>query len=1190
MQLEKIEMTGFKSFADKTTIEFDKGVTAVVGPNGSGKSNLSEAIKWVLGEQSAKSLRGKKMDDVIFAGSESRKAVNFAEVNLYINNEDHVLPIEQSQVVLTRRYNRNGESDFFINKKPCRLKDITSLMMDSGLGKDSFALISQGKVEKIFNDKPEERRSIIEEAAGVLKYKDRKQQAVRKLEQTQAHLNRVEDILHEIRSQLVPLEEQRAKAVHYLSKKEELTHIETALLAVEIETLHAQWKIAVEEVEQFKTEIDRITRYQEEVEIEQEQTRAEQNKVETEFSTLQASYVQLVQKVEQLDGERKVLLQRRDYLLQSDEENQQALQEAIRNQERIIGELEQLERLKVERTVAQQQVEDTWMSLSNQLDKLTNADENKQRQLQESYIEQLQEETRLVNQERHLERSLDVAQAQKERLEGQLDQLEIECVELDQQVEKVTLQGEETARVLLQLQQQQGKQQEQVEQLSHQWTVAQDVVMNLQSQLHRQQAQYKGLKQISEDYAGYYQGVKEVLKHKPTLPGVIGAVAEVVRVPENLTVAIDIALGANSQFIIVENEQSAAAAIAFLKTNRMGRATFLPLNVIRAKEISFDLLQLVQKEEGFIGVASQLVTVEAKYVPIMGHLLGNTIIASTLQSAQRMAKKLHYRIRIVTIDGEVVNAGGSMTGGATKQTSQSLISRANQLERLEKEIETTTADVQEKERSLQKLSDTYQAAKQKADQLQVEIEEHSRKQSELQIALQYATERLEHTTKQKKATDFELEQSIAEFGKLENEYVETIALKKQQHVAVQLLKEELDTAQLSQEDRYEKVQLLQKELQEISSNRAVGQEQLAQCKRDLNASRQQLHYTEEQIRVLSTKKTEQEQHKESDEEKLEQLNDDYRVATQLLTDTQTKLSELTESKARIEAIIKEKEVARNMALHQLQQLYKEQTKSETKANKYELSIDQKLVYLNEEYDLSFEAASQQTQLEMSIEEAGRLVRSLKQEIERIGSVNVLAIEEYDKVFERSEFLTAQQTDLLEAKKLLDQTIAEMDGEVIRRFNETFEAVRYQFERTFPRLFGGGKATLTLTNPDDLLETGIDIIAQPPGKKLQSLSLLSGGERAFTAIALLFAILEVKPVPFCLLDEVEAALDESNVARYGRYLKEFTNQTQFIVITHRRGTMEQADVLYGVTMQDSGVSKLASVRFEDYEEIQENANK
>ena len=577
---------------------------------------------------------------------------------------------------------------------------------------------------------------------------------------------------------------------------------------------------------------------------------------------------------------------------------------------------------------------------------------------------------------------------------------------------------------------------------------------------------------------------------------------------------------------------------------------------------------------------------EKTYQSIVRNILGTTVVAKTLDDAMKIAKVLQYRYRIVSLEGDVVNAGGSMTGGASKNhQQQSLVKRNSQLETLEQQLNQLKEYEKQVSEKWNQLETKWNEIVQKGTAIQEEETLLKQQLQEVRLELQFSKDEFNKISRQILSQQYELDESIEQYEQLEQQYVETHEALRRITKENQAVKKELDYLQLSQEDRTQQLQEKQQELQEVGTQKARIQEQVQHQKKEFKQEKLSLKRLEEQVHLLESKKDEQKDLKEKNEADYNQTVKDYEAIKETVTALETDLDRLKEERIQLEVLNKQTEVSRNQAQHQLQEYLKQQSKVETKANRFELAIDQKLQYLSEEYELTFEAAIEKTELTMSIEDASKTVRMLKQQIEQMGAVNLMAIEEYDKVQERFEFLTIQQQDLLDAKKNLEDTITEMDTEVTSRFKQTFDAISSQFQQTFPRLFGGGRATLELTDPTNLLETGIEIIAQPPGKKLQSLSLLSGGERAFTAIALLFAILEVKPVPFCLLDEVEAALDEANVARYGRYLKEFTKNTQFIVITHRRGTMEEADVLYGVTMQESGVSKLASVKFEDFDGLE-----
>ncbi|MBS4750571.1 chromosome segregation protein SMC [Carnobacteriaceae bacterium zg-ZUI78] len=1186
MYLDRIEITGFKSFADKTLIEFDKGVTAIVGPNGSGKSNLSEAIKWVLGEQSAKSLRGKKMDDIIFSGSQTRKPVNIAEVTLVLNNDDAFLPFEASEIHLTRRINRNGESDCFINKKPCRLKDIVNLLMDSGLGKDSFSIISQGKVETIFQNKPEERRAMFEEVAGVLKYKTRKTEASRKLDKTQEHLDRVDDILHEIHGQLDPLAKQKEKALIYQTKKETLSHIDIALMVAEIETLNEQWQVAKKELAFFEKQIEDKQIQEEEVTSKIKELKEALTTLEHVLLEQQNEYVECVKKVEKAVGEQNVLIQKLEFSKQNKEQQQDA---RFQKEHSIKTISEQMTKTKEEIEEKEQTVKQTQLMLDELRQEelfLTDTSQSHLENERQRYIDTLQEETRVKNELVHLEKELLVLTNQQKRFVEQESDLQKQ-----QEIVKNTLLDKENelSSVQEQIDLLMSDYQEQMDSLDKERQHTQELTQTyeqMQQVKNRLEARKASLQDLNDDYAGFYQGVKEILKQRHQFDGVHGALAELIKVPKEYTVAIDIALGASMQHIVVSNEQSAMQTIQYLKQKRLGRATFLPLTVIKGRYCSQDILSQVEHMDGFIGVASDLVQTQVTYKTIVENFLGQTLVAKTLEQGTKIAKKIGYRVRVVSLDGEVIHSGGSMTGGATKQQTGSILSRNQQLEDVTKELHTLK----------DKLNETktlYQTQKEKVLALEVSLQnvqqEGTKKRLEerdLQAVVFQLQEKVSQVEMQYDVLVKDKNRQQVVLNELKEQYDTIKVSEKEISQRVEKAKQHIDTLSVSQEERTKQLQALQPRIQNISAQCARETEQLTHLKYRLQELQKQLKTEQMSLQVLFTQQEEHLQSQEEIEGMIDNIKQELNTYQQEKIALEESIKQKQEEKKDVDTVLFVEETQEKDLQQDIQKLLRDKGAMDAKISRYDVTIDTHLSRLNEEYSLTFEAAKELGVLEITIQEASKQVSQLKREIEQLGPVNLTAIEEYDVVYERFTSMTEQQQDLIQAKDSLMATIQEMDKEMMQRFGETFYAIKHQFEKTFPKLFGGGRATLELTNPDDLLETGIDIVAQPPGKRLQNLSLLSGGERAFTAIALLFAILEVKPVPFCLLDEVEAALDEANVSRYGRYLKEFIDKTQFIVITHRKGTMEEADVLYGVTMQESGVSKLASVRFEDYEKIGE----
>ncbi|MBF0780359.1 MULTISPECIES: chromosome segregation protein SMC [unclassified Granulicatella] len=1181
MNLERIEITGFKSFADKTIVEFDKGITAVVGPNGSGKSNLSEAIKWVLGEQSAKSLRGKKMDDIIFAGSQTRKALNVAEVTLVLNNEDGFLPLEFSEIQITRRLHRNGESECFINKKPCRLKDIVNLLMDSGLGKDSFSIISQGKVETIFNNRPEERRVMFEEVAGVLKYKTKKAEASRKLAKTQEHLDRVEDILHEIHAQLEPLAKQKEKALIYQEKKQELSQIDVALLVAEIDTLNEQYQVTKKEYHILTETLSQKEADHQDIEQKINGLHQHVTHIESDLTKKQAQFVQLVQKYEQIVGQYKVLRERLDFSKRDTGQQDEARFKKEQTIQSLKESIEQLNKQYADKHSAIKSAQNCLNEEKEEETFLLTSGQHVIEKERQTYIEYLQEHSRIKNELINVDKNYQTIVYRHQKLQEEQQKMSDEMAENAQKLGNSQKQLTKIEKDLTDLTHRYQQTDIKLQQLKETYQQTERTLIEQQSALNKIDARYTSLQELSEDYAGFYQGVKEILKQKNHLSGVHGAVAELIHVPKQYTTAIDIALGASMQHIITHDEQSARQAIDYLKQKRLGRATFLPLNVIKARALSTQVRASLAQEQGFIGVASELVETESIYQHVVSNLLGQTLVSENLHYGIELAKKVDYRFRIVSLEGDIIHAGGSMTGGATKQAkTTSLLSRQHELDELKKE-KLRLKDV------LCDLQNTIKEQKHVIDDVQqdlIRIQQEGTQQRLLEREVQLACQKLEEAQQHYEARYALLTVELDTHIKQKEEYIfqKSSLLEKENLMQQNIvkIKQHIDNINSSKEDKEKQLEALRKSIQIKTTDLAVLKEQQTAIMQQLKQSQKQLQFEEESLAAISSQLKEHSQTKEELTGLIEALKGEQ-DACQFEKDTvETQLIHIKEQKKTIEAELFLEETRGKELQQAIQKLLKDIGNLETKTGRFEVSIDTHLTRLSQDYALTYEAAKECVNITMTIQEASQKVSRLKQDIDQLGLVNLAAIEEYELVHERFIFMSNQQSDLLQAKDNLMGTMLEMDQEMTRRFKETFYAIKHQFEKTFPKLFGGGKATLELSDPSDLLETGVDIVAQPPGKKLQNLSLLSGGEKAFTAIALLFAILEVRPVPFCLLDEVEAALDEANVSRYGRYLKEFIDQTQFIVITHRKGTMEEANTLYGVTMQESGVSKLASVRFED----------
>ncbi|QFT88839.1 Chromosome partition protein Smc [Bacillus sp. THAF10] len=1186
MYLKRLEVVGFKSFAERISVDFVPGVTAVVGPNGSGKSNIIDAIRWVLGEQSAKSLRGSKMEDIIFAGSDSRRALNMAEVTLTLDNSNRILPIDYMEVSVTRRALRSGDSEFLINKQSCRLKDIVDLFMDSGLGKEAFSIISQGKVEEILSSKAEERRSIFEEAAGVLKYKSRKKKAESKLSDTQENLNRVSDILYELEGQVEPLKMQASIAKDYLEKKEELEQIEVGVTVFEIEELHQKWENTTTEVKASTEKELSLSTMLSEKEATLESYKDKVAALDESIDSLQQALLVASSELEKLEGRKEVLKERKKNASTNRaqlEKNAVELEQFLSTQKaRLLSDQEHLENLRKELVLTEQQLKEK-QALHEQFDEDI---ESKIDTLKSEYIELLNKQATFRNELSHIEQ----LEKQESSKANRLDEGNRKYVDLR---ENTLLKKKKISADLLEvkdaLEKTVGtyrKELAELEQFKQSYEKKESTLYQAYQYLQQTRARKEMLETMQGDFTGFFQGVKEVLKARDEnkLQGIKGAVAELLQVKEEHETAIEIALGSATQHIVVDNEQNARTSIQYLKQNGYGRATFLPITVMKPRTLSDYQLNQLNDHDSFIGIAATLVSFDSEYSNIINNLLGSVVIAKDLRGANTLANLLGHRYRIVTLDGDVVNPGGSMTGGGLKQKSNSLLSRGRELESishkleemetktnlLENQVKTLKEKISAKEASVQEQKITGEELRYKEQQInsllrEVELEE---KNVNEHLSL-YDYEKLQLTSSLKDAEEkkVSLEKSLKEIGlqivELDKKISQLNTIKLEQNASKVTVQNELTQLKIEYASKKEKLH-----------NQS---EKVAGIQLDLKQSTEKLTDIKEDLALLNSEMDDS----SSGEERLEQ------AAIQKREDKDTTVKLIAERRAERLAFY-EKVESEERELKELKRQYKQVSEvlkaEEVKLNRLDVELDNRLEHLREEYMLSFEAAKEEYPLDLDIEEARKRVKLIKLAIEELGTVNIAAIEEYERVSERYTFLKEQQQDLQQAKDTLFQVIGEMDEEMKKRFETTFTNIRAHFHDVFRSLFGGGRADLVLTDPKDMLNTGVDIVAQPPGKKLQNLGLLSGGERALTAIALLFSILKVRPVPFCILDEVEAALDEANVHRFAQYLKRFSAETQFIVITHRKGTMEFSDVLYGVTMQESGVSKLVSVRLEESKEL------
>lgn len=1187
MFLKRLESVGFKSFAEPITVDFVPGVTAVVGPNGSGKSNITDAIRWVLGEQSAKSLRGSKMEDIIFQGSDTRKPLNIAEVTLVLDNQDRTLPIDYQEVSVTRRVSRSGESDFFLNKQSCRLKDIVDLFMDSGLGREAFSIIGQGKIEEILSSKAEERRTIFEEAAGVLKYKNRKKKAEYKLAETQENLNRVEDIIHEIDGQLEPLKEQSSRAEEYLAQKDQLKGAEITLLRTEIELLHNDWQEFLTKIKQLKeTEND----YSVEIQIEAAEVEKEQHDIEQMdqiVQSFQQKLLTLTESFEKLTGEKNVILERAKYTTENKDKLTRQLNllkdQAELAEQQLVSEQEKLTSITEMGKLTTVDLKQLERRLMHNHDELAEQIES----LKADYIESLNQQATTRHSIKTYEQQLEQMLAQKERNQSQQTTEHDDYQELLALKQKISDQHKTLTDKVEAIE----EKLKQTESDQYEASVALKDMREKLEQGHRQidrlQSRKEMLEEMKQEFQGFYSGVKMILKARDEgkLSQIHGAVIELLDIPERYAVALETTLAAQAQHVVVDDEQAGRNAITYLKQKNNGRATFLPLDVIKAKKISAHYLTKVTTHPGFVAVASDAPKTDSTYQVIVDYLLGHTIIAETLKDANEIARLADRRFRIVTLDGDIVNPGGSMTGGARKSTNQNFFTRDKELEKLTKKITEFTARANTFEQEIDQQSDRALQLNQKLAQLneqrgvvQQDLHENIGEQQANQI-------RLSHIEKQLKMAEQDQAQRSSEYNRLEREK--------------QTNEEQLYKLQAQIEAIQTEVAELTKEQANFETNKAALQAELQTLRVKSAEEKKELLYQTEKVEQQQARLTELNQsmaelnqeliaikRAEASVEFIAELDQKIQVNQKEKDEVTLEIQTRRQERLNLMQQLSQREAKYRTLQTKKQALTDQRQQLEVKANRLDVDLENRLVQLQEDYQISFEKAKQDYQKSDDLKSLRRKVKLIKRTIEELGTVNLGAIDEYERISERYQFLTTQKADLEDAKETLYAVIYEMDQEMEERFEASFSKIKAEFTEVFSQLFGGGHAELSLTNPDQLLTTGVEIKAQPPGKKAQQLALLSGGERALTAIALLFAILRVRPVPFCVLDEVEAALDEANVERFSRYLKRFSKDTQFIVITHRKGTMEGADVLYGVTMQESGVSRFVSVKLEETDQLLE----
>ncbi|HEL1556167.1 TPA: chromosome segregation protein SMC [Streptococcus suis] len=1177
MYLKSIEMQGFKSFADKTKVVFDRGVTAVVGPNGSGKSNITESLRWALGESSAKSLRGGKMPDVIFAGTENRKPLNFASVVVTLDNSSGFIVNKNKEIKVERHIYRSGDSEYLIDGQKVRLRDIHDLFMDTGLGRDSFSIISQGRVEAIFNSKPEERRAIFEEAAGVLKYKTRKKETESKLAQAQGNLDRLDDIIYELDNQVKPLEKQAQTAKKFLELDGQRKELYLDVLVAQLSLGKEKLSEKEAELESVKTELTSYYKQRSELEQENQSLKEKRHRLSVQLDREQAVLLDVTKLISDL--ERKIEVHK----LESSQ-NESSRQEAQARLENLLTRREQLEEQIKQKQGVLEQLENSLSSLKEDIaavDKeISYFSEDPDQvldHLREQYVALMQEEAEASNRLTKIQQDIANQISLSESKSEDLARLQTEKQTAQEVLDKSRKSLEEADHVLRQLLERYQTKKTELDQVQTTYQSEQGRLFDLLDLLKGKQARQSSLEAILKNHSNFYTGVKAVLQAAPSLGGIIGAVSEQLTFDTRYQTALEIALGGASQNVIVEDEATAKRAIAFLKEKRQGRATFLPLTTIKPRQLSGQQISLLESSDGFLGLASDLVTYQPNLDAIFQNLLGTIAIFDTIDHANQAARATKFQVRMVTMDGAEIRPGGAFAGGSNRNNSTTFIKP--ELDALLGEIAELSSQLQEQESLVAAKKTSLDQTREALETIKAEGEEARLNQQSARIHQEQAENRLAQLSAQ---YDLQMSQvsptiltELEEAATKEEANVQALNEKKQ------ALDQQINQVRDNRDSIQESLQKLQTQKGQLTLVQAEATSQLRFEQTDLRRLQEEKATTEKDIAILEDLINQkvvalEDTTVEILEEQLQAASDKQSQTNQILIRLKFELED-------IDGQFEDLEERLQQARTKNDDLIRKQAKLEADCEQAGDTLRTLLGQLTEHFKLSFEAAQSQVKAVENLAVAEQSLKDLERAIRALGPVNLDAIEQYDEVNNRLTFLNEQQTDILSARDLLLDTIHEMDDEVKERFKVTFEAIRESFKQTFKQMFGGGSADLILTE-NDILTAGVEISVQPPGKKIQSLNLMSGGEKALSALALLFSIIRVKTIPFVILDEVEAALDEANVKRFGDYLNRFDKESQFIVVTHRKGTMAAADAIYGVTMQESGVSKIVSVKLKDVEKL------
>lgn len=1177
MYLKNIEVQGFKSFANKIKFDFHNGITGIVGPNGSGKSNVADAVRWVLGEQRVKQLRGGSMQDVIFSGTENRKPLSYASVAITLDNSDHKLPVDYEEVTVTRKLYRSGESEYLINGAACRLKDINEMFYDTGIGKEGYSIIGQGQIDKILSGKPEERRELFDEAAGIVKFKRRKNLSLKKLEEERMNLTRVNDILAELEKQLGPLEKQSETAKEYLKKKEELKTFDINMFLLEeerlrerIKELEEKYTIASSEMEESNERYDKMKEEYESIEEE-----VEEIDLAIETARNQMNETNLLK--QQLEGQINVLKEQINTARMNDEHygnRANTIHAEIGARQEQKSSLDQ-EKTEVQTKLQKAQTQDReaksgLIEVQSRIAEHTAQIEEKKQEIMDILGNRASTKAKI----QHYDTTKDQIAVRKAELARNMLEISEEAERLSERLNQYEEELEKVQETIRGYNEQIAENERKIERFQKELSEKQEKLRIGQTAYHRESSRLESLKNITERYDGYGNSIRKVMANKEREKGLIGVVADIIKVDKEYEIAIETALGGSIQNIVTDNEDTAKRMIAFLKTNKFGRATFLPLTSMHGSGGIRNPEAL--KESGVIGLANTLVHVEQRFEGLADQLLGRTIVVRTIDDGIRIARKYRQSLRLVTLEGELINPGGSMTGGAFKNSSN-LLSRRREIEEFEKTVAMLKTDMDNMEKQVSTLKNERASCYNVIDEIQKELRRASVRENtekmnveQTRIRQREAKERHERFADEQRTLEKQLRQIAENEESIQMELETSESLEQELNTGIESLQKNLE-----EEKETENIRLKQSE--EVHLALAALEQQNEFISENISRIEEEIGKFQDELKELDQNKDSASQEIRAKEDQIAELKKTIEDSKELFEEIGSKIEEQTKKRDELNQKHKDFLRMREELSKHIAALDKECFRLNSQKESYEASSEKQMNYMWEEYEITYNHAMELRDPDLTdLAYMKQQIQTLKNEIRQLGTVNVNAIEDYKNVSERYEFLKGQHDDLVEAEATLVQIIDELDTAMRKQFSEQFKRIADEFNIVFRELFGGGKGTLELMEDEDILEAGIRIIAQPPGKKLQNMMQLSGGEKALTAISLLFAIQNLKPSPFCLLDEIEAALDDNNVTRFARYLHKLTENTQFIVITHRRGTMSLADRLYGITMQEKGVSTLVSV--------------